>query len=117
MSFNLFDRSLAMTSTSLDRHPMADVRSIHRNEGNEKHRLDETPIAYGIGDEVRPYSPNSDDSNKPLFDNTHRKLKPRHIQLIGIGGYASGIHDYSLMTDAERCPRYIAQLVLRSMCR
>lgn len=24
--------------------------------------------------------------SKPTFDHTHRKLKPRHIQLIGIGG-------------------------------
>ena len=32
-----------------------------------------------------PYSA-SDDSLKPVIDTTHRKLKPRHIQLIGIGG-------------------------------
>lgn len=32
-----------------------------------------------------PYSA-SDDSFKPAIDTTHRKLKPRHIQLIGIGG-------------------------------
>lgn len=25
-------------------------------------------------------------SIKPTYDHTHRKLKPRHIQLIGIGG-------------------------------
>ncbi|GIJ82451.1 hypothetical protein Asppvi_000959 [Aspergillus pseudoviridinutans] len=25
-------------------------------------------------------------SSKPTYDHTHRKLKPRHIQLIGIGG-------------------------------
>lgn len=23
---------------------------------------------------------------KPVYDHTHRKLKPRHVQLIGIGG-------------------------------
>lgn len=27
-----------------------------------------------------------DESIKPAYDHTHRKLKPRHIQLIGIGG-------------------------------
>ena len=27
-----------------------------------------------------------DDSKKLAYDHTHRKLKPRHIQLIGIGG-------------------------------
>lgn len=45
------------------------------------------PMAYGVGDEMRTFSSNSDESNKSIFDNTHRKLKPRHIQLIGIGGY------------------------------
>ncbi|KAL4921108.1 hypothetical protein BDW62DRAFT_139904 [Aspergillus aurantiobrunneus] len=33
---------------------------------------------------------NSDESIeeglKPVYDHTHRKLKPRHVQLIGIGG-------------------------------
>lgn len=76
-----------MASTGLDRPIMADVRSIHNNEKNEKHPIDETPIAYGIDDEARAPSLNSDASNQPLFDSTHRKLKPRHIQLIGIGGY------------------------------
>ena len=27
-----------------------------------------------------------DPDEKPRYDSTHRKLKPRHIQLIGIGG-------------------------------
>lgn len=27
-------------------------------------------------------------SSKPAYDSTHRRLKSRHIQLIGIGGYA-----------------------------
>ena len=36
---------------------------------------------------VVSYSPReSDDDIKPVYDSTHRKLKPRHIQLIGIGG-------------------------------
>lgn len=28
----------------------------------------------------------ADESSNPTYDHTHRKLKPRHIQLIGIGG-------------------------------
>ncbi|CAD6566192.1 MAG: hypothetical protein ASARMPRED_008588 [Alectoria sarmentosa] len=75
-----------MASTSLEQPPMAHVRLIHNDEKNENHGMDETPIAYGVDDQVRASSPGSDDSNKPLFDSTHRKLKPRHIQLIGIGG-------------------------------
>ena len=76
-----------MASTGLDHPTMAEVRSTHNVAQNEKHAMDETPIAFGIDDDVRAPSFNSDRSNKSLFDNTHRKLKPRHIQLIGIGGY------------------------------
>ncbi|KAF6221077.1 hypothetical protein HO133_002758 [Letharia lupina] len=65
---------------------MADVPSIHNNEKDETHGMDAPPVAHGVDEEVRTSSPSSDDSNKPLFDSTHRKLKPRHIQLIGIGG-------------------------------
>ena len=32
------------------------------------------------------YSSNESGDLKPVYDSTHRKLKPRHIQLIGIGG-------------------------------
>jgi yeast amino acid transporter len=35
----------------------------------------------------RQYEPDDSDDLKPVYDTTHRKLKPRHIQLIGIGGY------------------------------
>jgi amino acid transporter len=27
-----------------------------------------------------------EEGSKPVYDHTHRKLKPRHVQLIGIGG-------------------------------
>ena len=74
-----------MASTGFDRPDRADIRSVHSNE-----KYDETPIARGIDDEVMPYSPGDDDSLKPVFDSTHRKLKPRHIQLIGIGGCVKG---------------------------
>ncbi|KAI9877576.1 MAG: hypothetical protein M1830_003533 [Pleopsidium flavum] len=53
---------------------------------------DETPLAKGIvadADHPAYYTPRDsgeDNSLKPVFDSTHRKLKPRHIQLIGIGG-------------------------------
>ena len=59
-----------MTSTGIERPGAGSIRSIEK--------YDEVPGTYSPGD---------DDSLKPVFDNTHRKLKPRHIQLIGIGGY------------------------------
>lgn len=69
-----------MASTALDHPALDDVRSTHRNE------MDEKSVAHGVDEYVRASSPISDDSKKPLIDSTHRKLKPRHIQLIGIGG-------------------------------
>lgn len=75
------------------------------------HFADETPIARGVRtpndyDEERPkerkqsvvakvknaYAMSgtsrrlSEDGSIKQYDETHRKLKPRHIQLIGIGG-------------------------------
>lgn len=57
-------------------------------KATEKYRQDSTPIARGVSDHEAaiPYSARSSDELKPRFDDTHRKLKPRHIQLIGIGG-------------------------------
>jgi amino acid transporter len=75
-----------MASTGID-HLGASKRSIVNNE-----KYDETPIARGVDDDAPgTYSPGDDDSIKPLSDHTHRKLKPRHIQLIGIGGYVEEV--------------------------
>ena len=70
-----------MASTGLDHPTLDDVHSTHRDEMSEK------SVSSSVNDNVRASSPILDDSNKPLIDSTHRKLKPRHIQLIGIGGY------------------------------
>ncbi|KAI9839856.1 MAG: hypothetical protein M1819_000046 [Sarea resinae] len=50
---------------------------------------DNKPTAYTKDEETTlpPYaSTPSSPSLKPEYDHTHRRLKPRHIQLIGIGG-------------------------------
>lgn len=67
--------------------------SSQNRSKTDKEKFDETPVAYGVKDEeakvehLPGYSPNgSMDESKPAGDYTHRKLKPRHIQLIGIGG-------------------------------
>lgn len=57
------------------------------DQSGGKWPANETATAYGAKSEATnpmPYS--SNDSLKPVYDYTHRKLKPRHIQLIGIGG-------------------------------
>ena len=46
-------------------------------------------MANDIDDDALPYSVADDEALKPRVDSTHRNLKPRHIQLIGIGGYAN----------------------------
>ena len=86
-----------MASTALPDHTAA-IRSTSNTSNSkpytEKYPVDETPIAYGVKDEEErtghqpPYSPGGSTNDlKPVADSTHRKLKPRHIQLIGIGGY------------------------------
>ena len=74
-----------MASTAFDLKDVTPRGSIARSEKSMK---DETPIAHGVRSNSAIAYTASDDSLKPIFDDTHRKLKPRHIQLIGIGGYA-----------------------------
>jgi hypothetical protein len=76
-----------MASTAIDK---GGLQPTHAQKApyTEKYPLDGTPIAYGGEPEAaRPYSPGGGSSLQPVYDSTHRKLKPRHIQLIGIGGY------------------------------
>ena len=58
----------------------------------DEKNLDEMPVPNSAKDEEMrdgqpPYSPGDSTNNLgPISDSTRRKLKPRHIQLIGIGG-------------------------------
>ncbi len=62
-------------------------RTTHGKENydDKEYKLDETPSTYGVRDDEA--NPAYDSTEKLVQDSTHRKLKPRHIQLIGIGGY------------------------------
>jgi amino acid permease len=62
-------------------------KTMHGKENydDKEYKLDETPSAYGVRDDEA--NPAYDSTEKLVQDSTHRKLKPRHIQLIGIGGY------------------------------
>lgn len=71
-----------MATTQVDRPPSAGLRAVRSSEK----KVNDTPDAYGVYDDFRP---SYDSDEKPRIDSTHRKLKPRHIQLIGIGGYVS----------------------------
>ena len=74
-----------MSSTAFDKSSPGNARPT------EKWTADETAAAVGVKAEAQdhlPYS-SSEESFTPIHDNTHRRLKPRHIQLIGIGGYES----------------------------
>ena len=62
-----------------------------KSSGGSKTPLDETPLAYGVPNEEKEIQPrysvgDGGNGESPVYDSTHRKLKPRHIQLIGIGG-------------------------------
>ena len=63
----------------VDRHPSKSEEKIRSSKDGEAQYAppndEETAIRYS-----------SVDSNAPKLDLTRRQLKPRHIQLIGIGG-------------------------------
>jgi len=69
-----------MASTGVDTHGTAMSHSIARNgEKEEAQFKKETHEEASIGDRDSA-------SIKLSYDSTHRQLRPRHIQLIGIGG-------------------------------
>ena len=77
-----------MASTAIDsRASFSSIRSKQREK-----KLEEASTAHSLKDEeardpLPPFSPgDSTDNLKISGDSTHRQLKPRHIQLIGIGG-------------------------------
>ena len=84
-----------MASTGVD--PRAGQKA------GEKYRFDDTPIARGVEDEEYA-APEYLDGLKPVYDSTHRKLKPRHIQLIGIGGLVPS----TLMIATEKETKAVA---------
>lgn len=73
---------MASTSVELPGSVIADyvVHENHYQGGYEKNHGNNHEEAY-IG--VREYD---NVSIKAPYDSTHRQLRPRHIQLIGIGG-------------------------------
>lgn len=85
-----------MATTGFDRPSAAHVRPMNVDE-----KYGGTPIDQGIDSEALPYSPSGDDSLKSRIDSTHRKLKSRHIQLIGIGGYATSCVGDTMCFETE----------------
>src|SRR5882757_9268227 len=73
----------------MDETPIARGIRTHSTDDEEQHRrgsrkhsvVASIKANYSLA-ETPPYA----QSIKIGFDSTHRKLKPRHIQLIGIGG-------------------------------
>ena len=79
-----------MTSTGFE-GGAGPEKTVHGKENydDKEYKLDEVPSANGIRDDEA--NPAYDSTEKLVQDSTHRKLKPRHIQLIGIGGYATAL--------------------------
>ena len=63
-----------MASTGVDFGTSANFPDEKTSGNNEKRSIEDVE------------APSDEDSIKPNRDSTHRKLRPRHIQLIGIGG-------------------------------
>lgn len=83
-----------MASTSLD--SLSTTGRVQHGENILNHQartemLPSIPIDGSNGPESEvPHGPEDLDQFKPHLDKTHRRLKPRHIQLIGIGGCVDG---------------------------
>jgi amino acid permease len=70
-----------MASTGIEAHARTDVQK-------DDALADTVPLGAGVDEKQAPAPYYEDDGVglKTGYDHTHRKLKPRHIQLIGIGG-------------------------------
>lgn len=110
-NYNPIDKAIAMASTGLD----SDSISIgqFRSTLSDKPPLGDplrqrsSSLNPSIRDEeAMPFPHQVGNSLKPVHDQTNRRLKPRHIQLIGIGGY---LH-YCLML--QPCAQYRWMLIV-----
>lgn len=94
-SLSTFGRRAKQERDGLDDSAQTEkLSSLPVDGSNER----ESDVPHGIEDS---------DQFKPHQDKTHRRLKPRHIQLIGIGGYVYGsIHAI----------QYVDSRMLRPLC-
>ncbi len=76
-----------MTSTSLDSQSIIPDRGASNGSHDKNPQLKNLPLSTVNDDEAGTVLAEEGDSLKPAHDRTARRLKPRHIQLIGIGGY------------------------------
>ena len=82
-----------MASATVEKSEASNVSARIMDE-----KYDKTSTARGDDAGGMPDYPGEDDSFKPRIDTTHRSLKPRHIQLIGIGGYV----DFAWRSSVDR---------------
>lgn len=76
-----------MASTGLDSHSLGQFRSTlgEKPPSSDPVRRGSLSVSPSVRDEEAVHE--GGNSLKPVSDQTTRRLKPRHIQLIGIGGY------------------------------
>ncbi|KKZ63532.1 hypothetical protein EMCG_02157 [[Emmonsia] crescens] len=74
--------------TSIETHaqPAAKTSDIEKFPSGELRKRPYTDFLEPVSPDANDASSVDEGSLKPSTDQTHRKLKPRHIQLIGIGG-------------------------------
>jgi amino acid permease len=97
----MLDNCPRMASTSLKLPSTAGRRAQHEKDGVSANasanglteKLRSPPVDGSTDHETgEPYAMEDSDLFKPRYDHTHRKLKSRHIQLIGIGGCVDVLH-------------------------
>lgn len=66
--------------------PVKDFGIFQRTSSNSSSDHEKKPPAYGREEELERRGSIASASVSGLKDTTHRGLKARHIQLIGIGG-------------------------------
>ncbi|PGH08253.1 hypothetical protein AJ79_06039 [Helicocarpus griseus UAMH5409] len=74
------------TSIQTSAQPAANPSDLEKFPSNECQKRPYTDFLEPVSSAGNNGSSISEGSDKPASDQTHRKLKPRHIQLIGIGG-------------------------------
>ncbi|PWY86297.1 hypothetical protein BO70DRAFT_395399 [Aspergillus heteromorphus CBS 117.55] len=84
-------------ATAINNEGQSSITSRHGLSA-EKHAEDSTDVPAKAAIVNDGEEAIGDDSKILAFDHTHRKLKPRHIQLIGIGGTIGTV----LLQGAER---------------
>lgn len=78
--------NMTSSSSGVDKGLSPTPENVHKRSDVEKNSPDQSSRNGPVRANPKSSMEGETGSLPPSYDNTHRKLKPRHIQLIGIGG-------------------------------